>query len=169
MRRVTKRTWLGWVLALSTLAVYAGAAETTLLHKQAPQIVRRDLSGRVVNLRANRGKVVLLNFWATWCAPCQVELPRFESWQKQYGAQGFGVIAISMDDDPGPVRKLVHKLGLDFPVAVGDAALGERYGGVLGLPVTLLIARDGTVVARWQGETPLAGMEEQIKQQLAGR
>jgi cytochrome c biogenesis protein CcmG/thiol:disulfide interchange protein DsbE len=155
-------------LALA-LCVSAGAAsENSLLHKSAPAIVGRDLAGRTVSLRAYRGKVVLLNFWATWCAPCQVELPRFAAWQRKYGPEGLQVIGIAMDDAPGPVRARVRRLGLGFPVMMGDAAIGTRYGGVLGLPVTFLIARDGTAAARFAGETSLEEMEKEIQGLLAG-
>jgi len=138
-----------------------------LVGKTAPEFVRSDLAGREVDLKKNRGKVVLLNFWATWCAPCQVELPEFERWQHAYGTQGLQVIAISMDDGDAPVRRTVRRLHLDFPVLMGDAKLGEAYGGVLGLPVTLLIDREGKVVSQFKGETDLGEMESQVKQLLA--
>jgi thiol-disulfide isomerase/thioredoxin len=107
--------------------------------------------------------VVLLDFWATWCASCLVEMPRFVQWQQQYGPQGFQVIGISMDDDPALARKLSAKLRLNYPVAMGDDKLGELYGGVLGLPLTYLIDRDGKVRAQFQGETNLKTMEMQLK------
>lgn len=137
-----------------------------LVQKQAPQFTRKDLSGREVDLKSYRGKVVLLNFWATWCAPCQVELPRFRSWQEEYGPQGFQVLAVSMDDGDAPVRKTLRRLHLDFPVVMGDARLGEAYGGVLGLPVTFLIDRHGAVVAKIKGESNLGKMESEVKQLL---
>jgi cytochrome c biogenesis protein CcmG/thiol:disulfide interchange protein DsbE len=77
-----------------------------LEHKPAPVFERTDLAGRKVRLKDYRGKVVLLNFWATWCASCQVELPRFAEWQKRYGAQGLQVLAVSMDDNAAPVPGL---------------------------------------------------------------
>ncbi|MGA7244480.1 MAG: TlpA disulfide reductase family protein, partial [Terracidiphilus sp.] len=87
-----------------------------LVHKDAPAFVREDLSGRRIDLKTYRGKVVLLNFWATWCASCQVELPQFVEWQKKYGAQGLQILAISMDDGPELVRRTAGRLHLDFPV-----------------------------------------------------
>lgn len=106
--------------------------------------------------------MVLLNFWATWCAPCLVEMPVFASWQQQFGPQELRVIGISMDDDSTPVRDLAAKLKLNYPVAMGDAGLGERYGGVLGLPLTFLIDRSGVVRARFQGETDLDALKKQL-------
>ena len=142
----------------------AFAAE--VLHKKAPEFVRTDLNHKKLDLNAYRGKVVLLNFWATWCAPCQLEMPRFVAWQRAYGPHGLQVIGISMDDDPSLVRSLYGKLQLNYPVAMGDAKLGELYGGVLGLPVTFLIDRHGEVRAKYQGETDLSRIEMQLQSLL---
>ncbi len=147
----------------------ATPAQVAVLHKQAPEFVRNDLSGKKVDLNAYRGKVVLLNFWATWCGPCQVELPHFAAWQKQYGPAGLQVIAVSMDDESTSVRPVVRKLKLDFPVVMGDEKLGILYGGVLGLPVTFLIGRDGKVNERIEGGADLKALESKIKQLLAQR
>jgi len=106
---------------------------------------------------------VLLNFWATWCAPCLVEMPVFDRWQKQYGPQGLQVVGISMDDDSAPVRRTLLKAKVNYPIAMGDAALGQRYGGVLGLPLTFLIDRKGVVRAQIQGETDVNTIERQLK------
>ncbi len=134
--------------------------------KTAPAFVRKDLSGQKVALKAYRGKVVLLDFWATWCAGCQAELPKFKAWQKKYDTQGFVVLAVSMDDDSRPVRKTVRRLQLDFPVVMGDARLGDAYGGLLGLPVTYLIDREGKVVAKFKGDSDLDAMERDIESAL---
>jgi peroxiredoxin len=140
-----------------------------LLNQQAPDFTRQDLHGHALHLAGFRGKVVLLNFWATWCAPCQVEMPTFSAWQRQYGPQGLAIIGISMDDDAAAARKLVERLKLGYPVAMGDARLGLRYGGVLGLPLTFLIDRKGVVRGRFQGETDVKVMESQVRELLAER
>jgi thiol-disulfide isomerase/thioredoxin len=124
--------------------------------------VRNDLSGTSVSVQNYRGKVVLLNFWATWCSSCQVELPQFDAWQKKYGDGGLQIITVSMDDSEAPVRRTVRRLHLKLPVVMGDAKLGEAYGGVLGLPVTFLIDRKGTIVAQYKGETPPDIIEAEI-------
>jgi cytochrome c biogenesis protein CcmG/thiol:disulfide interchange protein DsbE len=143
------------------------AARDSLVNRKAPDFARKDLSGARLELKSFRGKVVLLNFWATWCAPCQVDMPVFATWQQHYGADGLRMIAISMDDDPAPVRRLLPSLNLNYPVVMGDAKLGERYGGVLGLPLTYLIDRNGMVRGRFQGETDLNSIEKQLKMLLA--
>ena len=139
------------------------------MHKQAPEFVRTDLAGHEIDLRAFRGKVVLLNFWATWCAPCRLELPRFGAWQRAYGADGLQIIAVSMDDDASLVHATADKLQLNFPVVMGDEKLGTQYGGVLGLPVSFLIDRKGVVRARLKGETDLYALEHRINSLLKSR
>jgi len=109
---------------------------------------------------------VLLNFWATWCAPCLVELPRFAEWQKKYGVRGLQVLAVSMDDDAPPVHRLERRLNLGYPVMMGDAKLGEEYGGVLGLPVSFLVDRNGMIVEEFKGDTELDAMENAIQKVL---
>lgn len=164
--------WMWCAVLLLTASVSAqkpaGVKGRDLVQKPAPEFARTDLSGQQIDLKNYRGKVVLLNFWATWCAPCQVELPKFQEWQKRYGADGLQVLAVSMDDGDAPVRRTVRKLHLSIPVVLGDAKLGDAYGDVLGLPVTFLIDRKGIVVAKIKGETDLEAMELRVKR-LLGR
>jgi cytochrome c biogenesis protein CcmG/thiol:disulfide interchange protein DsbE len=115
----------------------------------APDFTRLDLEHRKITLSEFRGKVVLLNFWATWCGPCLTEAPVFSTWQKQYGPEGLQVIGISMDDASPKVVSTVSKLKLVYPVLMGDETLGTDYGGILGLPVTFLIDRKGVIRARF--------------------
>jgi thiol-disulfide isomerase/thioredoxin len=136
-------------------------------HEAAPEFARTDLTNRPLDLGAYRGKVVLLDFWATWCAPCLVEMPRLVAWQKQFGPRGLQVIGISMDDDPAAALKAYRRQKLNYPVAMGDAKLGQLYGGVQGLPLTFLIDRKGTIQARFQGETDMNLIEKRIRQLLA--
>ena len=154
---------------VSANAIQAVAQDASLIGQQAPRFVRSDLHGNQVDLDSFRGQVVLLNFWATWCAPCRVELPKFSAWQSQYGPDGLQVIAASMDDDSAPVRKALHKLHLRFPVVMGDAELGMKYGGILGLPVTYLIGRDGKIAGRYGGDADLKQMETRVRSLLAQR
>lgn len=128
----------------------------------APDFSRRDLFGHPIRLSHYRGNVVLLNFWATWCVPCLAEVPRFSLWQTKYGGRGLRVLGVSMDDDAGPAEAAYRKYRLTYPVTMGDAALGEQYGGVLGLPLSFIIDPSGRIVARYQGETDLAALERRI-------
>jgi cytochrome c biogenesis protein CcmG, thiol:disulfide interchange protein DsbE len=149
------------------LLLLAGGACATGLGNAAPDFTRTDFTGQPVHLADYRGKLVLLNFWASWCAPCLEEMPRFSTWERTYAAAGLQVIGVSMDDDAAPAKRFLARRPVDYPIVLGDAKLGETYGGVLGLPLTLLIDRRGRIVARYQGEANLAQVEAKIKSLLA--
>jgi cytochrome c biogenesis protein CcmG, thiol:disulfide interchange protein DsbE len=158
MERTARSRTAGSLLILSLLLLLFSAAAQTATRgagvgHSAPNFSRADLSHRKIVLSSYRGKVVLLNFWATWCAPCLTEMPTFAEWQKQYGSGNFQVIGISMDDATPEVIATVSRLKLNYPVLMGDEYLGADYGGVLGLPVTFLIDREGKIRARYQGDS----------------
>jgi len=135
----------------------------------APPFTRAGLDGRSVDLSRYKGMVVLIDFWASWCAPCLIAIPHFRAWQARWGGRGFQVIGISMDDDAPPVRRAYLKYRLNYPVAMGDEKLGELYGGVLGLPVTYLIDRQGKVIKRYEGAVDLKQLEREVQKLLAKR
>jgi cytochrome c biogenesis protein CcmG/thiol:disulfide interchange protein DsbE len=128
----------------------------------APDFTLSDLAGQRIQLSSFRGKVVLLDFWATWCDPCKEETPRFVELQRKYGEQGLQIIGISIDDDPEPVRSFYQHFKVNYPVAMGDARMAELYGGVLGLPIAFLIGRDGRIAAKYIGATDTTRLEKEI-------
>ncbi len=132
----------------------------------APDFSLVDLQGRRVSLADYKGKVVLLDFWATWCVPCETEIPRLVEWQEKYRAQGLQVIGISMDDSPEPVSKFYRQFRINYPVALGTEKVARAYGGILGLPVNLLIDRDGRIQAKYTGETDLHNLQQEIERLL---
>ena len=158
-----------FLLALPVLAALCASAQRPgdlLISHPAPDFTRTDLDGHPVHLSELRGRVVLLNFWAGWCTPCLAEMPRFSLWQKEYGADHLAILGVSMDEDPDSVRKIRKRLGIDYPLLMGDAALGRLYGGVLGLPVTYLIDEDGVIRFRVQDEAGLTELETDLKTML---
>jgi peroxiredoxin len=133
----------------------------------APDFTLQSLDGKTVRLSDFRGKAVLLNFWATWCQPCKIEMPWFVELQKQYGGQGLQVLGIAMDDaSPADIAKYAKDLGVNYPVLVGKEAVGDAYGGVQFLPATFYIGRDGKVVDKVFGLKGRGEIEDDIKKAL---
>jgi len=135
---------------------------------QAPQFSRIDLQGRVFDLRAQRGKIVLIDFWASWCPPCIIAIPNLGRLQDQYGKRGFQVVGVSMDDSAATTRETMARIPFKYPVVQGDAKFGNLYGGVLGLPLQYLVGRDGKILAIWSGEVPFARLNRDIDAALKG-
>jgi len=138
------------------------SAEGTL----APDFSLRQLTGQELSLSRYQGKVVLLDFWATWCDPCREEIPHFVELQNRYGGQGLQIIGVSMDDGPEPVRDFCQRFKMNYPVVMGNAKIGELYGGVLGLPIAFVIARDGRIFAKHAGATGIPVFEKEIQMLL---
>lgn len=135
-------------------------------HPVAPEFSLTDINGQKLDLTGYRGKIVLLDFWATWCAPCKTEIPHFIDMQNKYGPQGLQIVGLSMDDSAGPVKKFYADQKINYPVAIADDKLAEAYGGVLGLPIAFLIDRDGRIIAKHTGETEAAVFEKEIGEAL---
>ncbi len=155
-------------LALTMAQAMSAPGKGGLVDKPAPAFARISLDQQHVDLSALRGRVVLLNFWATWCAGCKVEMPRFVHWQDKYKGDGLSIVGVSMDDSSEPVASFLRKHPVNYPVVMGDEKLGLAYGGVLGLPVTYLIDRNGVIRARYEGISKLDAMEGEVKRLLEG-
>jgi peroxiredoxin len=135
-------------------------------HPFAPEFSLADLNGQKLDLSTYRGKIVLLDFWATWCGPCRSEIPRFVDLQNKYRDRGLQIVGISLDDDPKPTRAFYQQFKMNYPVAIGDANLAERYGGMLGLPVNFVIDREGRIHAKHLGEVDISLIEQEINSLL---
>ncbi len=137
----------------------------------APDFELKTTDGKTVHLSDYRGKAVLLNFWATWCPPCKIEMPWFVDLQKQYAGQGLQVIGVAMDDDAdqqaAKIGQFAKEMNLNYVVALGNDKVGDAYGGVEGLPTTFYIGRDGRVVSAVSGLVSHSEIEDNIKKALA--
>jgi len=165
---VLKKILLLTVVAMFTLWISAcrsGSASQAQL-RPAPDFSLTAFDGRPLSLSANRGKVVLLDFWATWCEPCKAEIPHFVDLQNHYGSQGLQIIGLSMDDDEQAARDFYQHYKMNYPVALASSRITDQYGGVLGLPITFAIDRQGRIVSRHIGATDPAVFESEVKKLL---
>lgn len=171
-RRTAERRAL---LALAALLFCAGVAGVEELHKvsaadrvlrdrqAAPAFTLKDVSGNVIQLSNYRHKVVLLNFWATWCHGCKMEIPCFMDFQNKYKDQGFTVIGVSMDEDGfRSVAPFLEEEKLNYPVVIGNAKLARDYG-VESMPETLLIDGSGRIAAFHLGLVDRPSLEREIR------
>jgi len=138
--------YLLWPVALHLAAKAILEAREVKLSKIAPDFTLSNAKGERLRLSSYKGKVVLLNFWATWCGPCKVEIPWFVEFQKTYQAQGLTVLGVSMDEDGwSVVNPYVASQKVNYPIVLGDERVNMLYGGIEALPTTLLIGRHGRV------------------------
>jgi thiol-disulfide isomerase/thioredoxin len=136
--------------------------------KIAPEWELNTLDGKPVKLSDYRGKAVLLNFWATWCGPCKIEMPWFVELQKEYGPQGLVIVGIAMEDTKNEgIAAFAKEMGVNYTILRGKEAVGEAYGGVEGLPTTFFIGRDGKLVDQSTGLVSRAEIVDHIKEALA--
>lgn len=148
--------------------------------KMAPAFALEDMNGKKVSLASYRGKAVLINFWATWCAPCKIETPWLVELRNKYAAQGFEILGIDTEgDDLKPddkagwdknkaaVAKFVAQEKMPYPVLINGDSISTPYGGLDELPTSFFVNRKGTVVAAQLGLTSESDIEGNIKKALA--
>jgi cytochrome c biogenesis protein CcmG, thiol:disulfide interchange protein DsbE len=170
---VTKRAAVIIAAAALLVAVYlyrgVMSRKASSSNQRAPAVTLIDLGGNAFNLSSYKGKVLLINFWAAWCAPCRGEIPQFTALQDKYGSQGFQTVGISLDDAESTLRDFCRESKVNYPIVMGNQKIAEAFGGVLGLPTTFLIGRDGRIHAKHEGETDFRKLEQEIKDLLQSR
>jgi thiol-disulfide isomerase/thioredoxin len=142
----------------------------------APDFTLKDLDGKDVSLSQYKGKVVLINFWATWCDPCRIEIPWLIEMQQKYGDKGFTVLGVAMDEEgKSEVAPFVakerfdvngQKLPMSYPILLGSDAMADKFGGLLGYPTSILISRDGKLIKRITGLLTYEEISKAIESQL---
>ena len=147
--------------------VKAASVKPAQERKDAPEFTLKDADGKVVRLVDYRGKVVLLDFFATWCGPCKIEIPWFTEMERKNKDRGFAVLGVSMDDEGWEVVKpFLAELGVNYRVVIGNDATAQMYGGVDALPTTFLIDQSGKIAAVHVGLASKKDFEDGIQQLL---
>ncbi|HKV94525.1 MAG TPA: TlpA disulfide reductase family protein [Candidatus Angelobacter sp.] len=135
----------------------------------APDFSLKSLpDGKSIELSSLRGKAVLVNFWATYCGPCKIEMPWLDELQKKYGSQGLEILGVAMDDsDEKPIIDFAHKMGVSYPILKGNNKVGDLYGGVDRLPISYFVDRDGKITHEIIGLVSESDIENAVKEALA--
>jgi peroxiredoxin len=152
------------LLAMALLAAASAAGASVSPRSQAPDFTLRQIDGPNLRLNEQRGRVVMVNFWATWCGPCRIELPHLSRLHEKYRGSGFLMLGVNIDEDPAQAKALVAKLGLKFPVLLDtDKRVVGAYD-LNAMPATVLIDKDGR--ARHVHRGYREGVEQTYEQQL---
>jgi peroxiredoxin len=133
----------------------------------APDFTLKDVDGKTFSLSSTKGKVVILDFWATWCPPCRMEIPHFVSLYRDYRNKGLEIIGISLDrGGVSAVKSFVKSNGINYPTLMGDNKVTADYGGIRGIPTTFIIDRKGRIVEKYVGYRDKKIFEDAIKKLL---
>jgi peroxiredoxin len=169
MSRVPYRCLVRWTLPLVLLGLLASCARqrntaaSSGSGKAAPDFALKDSTGATIKLSDYRGKVVLLNFWATWCEPCKIEIPWFISFQQKFKNQDFAVVGVSMDDDGWEsVKPYLAHSKINYQVVVGNDDISKLFGEIDALPTTFVIDRGGHIANSHTGLVSKLTYEEEI-------
>jgi thiol-disulfide isomerase/thioredoxin len=160
----------------SAMSAAADTGSGDVKGKPAPDLRLKDVDGKDVALADLKGKVVFVNFWATWCEPCQIEIPWLIDMQAKYGPKGFTVVGVAMDEEgKSVVAPFVtkekfdvngQKAAMSYPIWLGTDDAADKFGGVLGYPTSFLISRDGKQVRKFQGLEGYDTLAKAIEGQL---
>ena len=154
----------------NTERVRTAAPKAVGNRKPAPPFTLKDSEGKTVSLEDYKGKVVLLNFWATWCGPCKIEIPWFVAFEQKYKEKGFSVVGVSMDEEGwNTVKPFLAEEKINYRVLLGNDSVGTLYGGVDSLPTTFVIDREGQIAATHIGLVSKSDYENEIVQLLEAK
>ena len=153
------------IFVISMVALQSVTAKSDLVGQQAPDFTLRSNQGDNKKLSEYRGKVVLINFWASWCGPCQQELPKLDELKALHDEYDFELLAINIDEEPKKALRLIKKLGLTFPILFDEEKLVSKSYDIDAMPMTILIDRNGDIRYMHRGykESYVGIYQEQIK------
>ena len=133
----------------------------------APDFTLPDLEGNSLTLSDFKGRVIILNFWATWCPPCRKEIPDFVELYEKYKEEGLLIIGVSLDrGDSRAVKQFSKNYKINYPIVLGNVTVTQDYGGIRGIPTTFVIDRKGNIRKKYVGYRPRATFEEAVKRLL---
>jgi thiol-disulfide isomerase/thioredoxin len=138
-------------------------ATVTDLNQALPNLPFTTLDGRMGTLESLRGKVVLVNFWATWCPYCRKEMPAIQKFYQDYQGQGFEVLAFSTDDDAAKATRYMREAGYTFPAAMAGADIQQAFGPISQIPMSMIIDRDGRLRHTIKGQVYYGRIEDLVK------
>jgi thiol-disulfide isomerase/thioredoxin len=166
--RIPHRFAIGAILLLAAgLGFGAGCAKKSD-RQAAPDFTLKDIEGNDVSLSQFRGKVVILDFWATWCPPCKMEIPHFIDLQRQYGSKGLQVVGVSLDQNaPAVVPPFVQQSGINYTMLIGDVNVAEQFGATQGIPTTLVLDKHGRIAGSFLGYNDKSVFEDLTRKLLA--
>lgn len=152
------------ILCLIVLFLSACNVAGQHLGSVAPDFVLNSVDGKTVKLSDYRGKVIILDFWATWCPPCRAEIPHFIALQNEYAKEGLQIIGISMDrDGTKAVAPFYKRMAMNYPVLLSDGKVELKYGGIRAIPTTFIIDKNGKIAKRYVGFQEKTVFEKDIK------
>jgi thiol-disulfide isomerase/thioredoxin len=157
MRLPNRVARLGSVVALAALLASCSS--------EAPNFSLKTAKGETIELQDFQGKVVVINFWASWCPPCRAEIPGLQEVYRKYRPKGLEIVGISLDRDGWKaVSPLVRDMNIEYPVVLGDNDVANAYGGIRAIPTTIIVDRDGKIVDRVTGFLDRRQFEDEIRE-----
>jgi len=141
----------------------SSSAEEPPALEHVPSFVVRDISGREISPKTLRGKVALLDFWATWCAPCRQEIPHFNQLYAKYRSCGFVIVGLALDEDAAAIPAFRQQIPIKYPIALSSIGVQQQFGGINVYPTAFLIDRDGRIVKKYPGFSYPEEFEEDVR------